>query len=342
MANELPTPEAAMEVEAEWKQLAKVPDYVYNIIKAYPEDTHPMTLFSTAVLSMQRESVFARLYREGKIKKADYWKAYLEDSMNLTAKLPAIAAFIYNYRYNNKQVIDPDPNLDWSANFAHMIGKGDDKEYQELCRLFFVLHSDHEGGNVSAHASHLVASALSDNYLSCSAGLDGLAGPLHGLANQECLRWLLGVRKAFERFPTTEELEDYVCKKLNEGMIIPGYGHGVLRVTDPRFTAQLEFGEKYCPDDDLFKLVKMVYEVVPGVLTRQGKVKNPWPNVDAINGTLQYHYGVREFDFYTVLFGVSRIMGLTTHNVWARALGKPIERPKSLTTRMLEEMINLA
>jgi citrate synthase len=342
MANELPTPEAAMEVEAEWKQLATVPDYVYNIIKAYPEDTHPMTLFSTAVLAMQRESVFARMYRDGKLKKSDYWKTYLEDSMNLTAKLPTIAAFIYNYRYNNKKMIDPDPNLDWSANFAHMIGKGDDKEYQELCRLFFVLHSDHEGGNVSAHASHLVASALSDIYLSCSAGLDGLAGPLHGLANQECLRWLLGVRSAFDRFPTPEELESYVCQKLNEGMIIPGYGHGVLRVTDPRFTAQLEFGEKYCPDDELFKLVKQVYEVVPGALTRQGKVKNPWPNVDAINGTLQYHYGVREFDFYTVLFGVSRILGLSTHNVWARALGKPIERPKSLTTRMLEEMISLA
>jgi citrate synthase len=342
MANELPTAEEAMEVEAEWRQLAKVPDYVYKILETYPEDTHPMTLFSTAVLAMQRESVFARLYRDGHLKKSDYWKAYLEDSMSLTAKLPAIAAFIYNHRYNGKHIIDPDPSLDWSANFAHMIGKGDDREYQELSRLFFVLHSDHEGGNVSAHASHLVASALSDVYLACSAGLDGLAGPLHGLANQECLRWLLGLREAFDQFPSREQLEQYVCKTLDEGMVIPGYGHAVLRVTDPRFTAQLEFGERYCPDDELFRLVKLVYEVVPGILTRQGKVKNPWPNVDAINGTMQYHYGVREFDFYTVLFGVSRILGLSTHNVWARALGKPIERPKSLTTKMLEEMISLA
>jgi citrate synthase len=220
-----------------------------------------------------------------------------------------------------------------------MIGKGDDKSYQELCRLFFVLHSDHEGANVSAHTSHLVGSALADVYLACSAGMDGLAGPLHGLANQECLRWLLNVRDHFEGLPEKAELETYLESCLESGKVIPGYGHAVLRVTDPRFTAQMDFGRKFMPDDDLFKLVNMVYDTLPGILTRQGKVKNPWPNVDAINGTLQYHFGVQEFDFYTVLFGISRILGLTTHITWSRALGKPIERPKSLTTAILETMI---
>ncbi|TLN28626.1 citrate (Si)-synthase, partial [bacterium] len=213
-------------------------------------------------------------------------------------------------------------------------------EYRDLARLFFLLHSDHESGNVSAHASHLVSSALSDVYYSCSAGMNGLAGPLHGLANQECLKWLLDLHAAFPDLPSCAQLEHYIWDYLNSGRVIPGYGHAVLRVTDPRFTAQLEFGKKHMPDDELFQLVTQVYECLPGILVKQAKIKNPWPNVDAINGVLQYHYGVREFDFYTVLFGISRILGLTAHAVWSRALQKPIERPKSLTTRMLEEMVS--
>lgn len=221
-----------------------------------------------------------------------------------------------------------------------MIGKGDDKEYQDLARLFFILHSDHESGNVSAHASHLVASALSDVYYASSAGMNGLAGPLHGLANQECLKWLLDLQAAFPDLPSCQQLEHYIWDFLNSGKVIPGYGHAVLRVTDPRFIAQLEFGKQHMPDDELFQLVTQVYECLPSILVKQGKIKNPFPNVDAINGVLQYHYGVRQFDFYTVLFGMGRILGLTSHAVWSRALGKPIERPKSLTTRMLEEMVS--
>ena len=338
MVDEMPTVANAYKVEDEWKARSEVPGYVIDLLRAMPHSTHPMTMFSMAILAMQTESVFSKQYSDG-LPKSDYWKAYLEDGLNLTARLPGVAAFIYNLRYNGGKFIHPDPDLDWSANFAHMIGKGGDPEYADLCRLFFLLHSDHEGANVSAHASHLVASALSDVYYSCSAAMDGLAGPLHGLANQECLRWLLNVRAAFDDFPTREQLEQFAWKELNAGRVIPGYGHAVLRTTDPRFTAQLEFGKKYLPDDEIFRLVNLVYEVLPGVLGRYGKVKNPWPNVDAINGALQYHYGVRQTDFYTVLFGVSRILGLTAHAVWARALGKPIERPKSMTTRMLEEMV---
>ncbi len=339
LVDELPSDEHARAVEEDWKARAQVPDYVYNIIKAMPEDTHPMTLLSQAILALQRESVFAREYAIG-IKKVDYWETYLEDAFNLTAKMPAIAAFIYNLKYRGGEFIPPDPNLDWAANFAHMIGYAGNQRYQDLCRLVFVIHSDHEGANVSAHASHLVASALSDVYYACSAGMDGLAGPLHGLANQECLRWLLDVKLQFPELPSHEVFEAYLMDQLKAGMLIPGYGHAVLRTTDPRFSVQYDFAKKYLPDDELFKLVSLVYDVLPGVLTRFGKVKNPWPNVDAINGALQYHYGVTQFDFYTVLFGVSRILGLTSHAVWSRALGKPIERPKSLTTRLLEEMVS--
>jgi len=257
--------------------------------------------------------------------------------LQLTAKLPGIAAYIYNLKFDSGGYIAPDFELDWSANFAKMIGK-DSPDYMDLARLYFFLHADHESGNVSAHTTHLVGSSLSDVYYSCTAGINGLAGPLHGLANQESLRWLLSVYDQFGGLPSREELEQFAWDTLNSGQVIPGYGHAVLRLPDPRFTAQFEFGKKYLPDDELFKLVQLVYEVVPGVLQELGKVKNPWPNVDAVSGSLQYHYGVREFDFYTVLFGVSRILGVTANAVWARALGQPLERPKSLTTKMLEDI----
>jgi citrate synthase len=341
MVDEMPTLQDALEVEGEWKARSSIPGYVYKVLRSMPPDTHPMTLFTQGILALQNSSAFVRQYQEG-ISRVDYWDSYLEDSLNLTAKVPVLAAFIYNLKYRDGIMDTPNPALDWSANFAHMIGKEDDLEYQELCRLFFVLHSDHEGANVSAHTSHLVSSALSDIYYSCAAAMTGLAGPLHGLANQECLRWLLNVNDYFGGFlPTPSQFETYAQELLKAGRIIPGYGHAVLRITDPRFTAQYEFARRFLPEDDLFKLVDLIYQVLPGVLQRHAKIKSTFPNVDAINGTLQYHYGVREYEFYTVLFGLSRILGLTAHAVWARALGKPIERPKSLTTRMLEEMVKV-
>jgi citrate synthase len=337
---ELPTLEQAQAVEAEWKKRNEVPAYIFETLKAMPKDTHPMTLFSMAVLALQRESLFASRYHEG-MRKDEYWEPMLEDSLNLTAKLPAIAAFIYSLKYKNGGYVRPDPNLDWGANFAHMM-QIEGKEYQDLSRLYFLLHSDHESGNVSAHATHLVGSSLSDIYYATSAGLNGLAGPLHGLANQECLAWLLEVREKFNGVPSREQLRQYAWDTLNSGQVIPGYGHAVLRKTDPRFSAQMEFGKEFMPDDPVFKIAVLVYEVVPEVLMEQGKAKDPWPNVDAISGTLQYHYGVTQFDFYTVMFGVSRLLGVSANAIWARALGQPIERPKSLTTAMLEEIANKA
>jgi citrate synthase len=335
----LPTFDEAMMVEEEWRMRSLIPTYVYNTIRRMPRETHPMTLFSIGIMALQRESVFAKEYEIGVVKD-DHWRYFLRDSINLTAKLPGLAAFIYNLKYQDGITLPPKADHDWSANFGVMIDREGDPKYYDLCRLFFFLHCDHEGGNVSAHATHLVSSALSDVYLSCSAGMNGLAGPLHGLANQECLKWLLDVREKFGGLPSPEQLELFLRQTLAEGNIIPGYGHAVLRTTDPRFTAQLEFAKSKNLDSDLIKLVEMVYGTLPNILMENGKVSNPWPNVDAINGALQYHFGVKEFDFYTVLFGVSRILGLSAHIVWARALLKPIERPKSLTTQMLEMMIS--
>lgn len=340
MVDEMPTYEQAMEVEAEWKRRSRVPIYVYELIRTMPACAHPMTMFSQVILALNCESIFAERYGNG-MQKSEYWKATLEDSFNLIAKLPNIAGYVYNLRYKGGRQVQYDPDLDWSANFANMLVPGN-KEYQDLMRLFIVLHSDHEGANVSAHTAQLVNSALSDIYYSCSAAMNGLAGPLHGLANQECLNWLLTVYDHFNGLPTKEQLFDFAREWIRSGQVIPGYGHPVLRVTDPRFTAQFEFASQHLPEDEVFRLAGLVYEVVPEVLKETGKVKNPWPNVDALSGSIQNHYGVKEADFYTVLFGISRILGISAQSVWSRALGKPIERPKSLTTRMLEEMTGIA
>lgn len=334
----VPTKEQAMEVEAEWAQRAAVPDYVFKMIRSMPEETHPMTLFSQAVLALQNTSVFAQRYHD--MKKDVYWEAALEDSLNLTAKLPVIAAFIYRFKYfGETKKPRYNPHQDYGLNFARMMGVEDKKGYAELARLYFIIHSDHESGNASAHATHLVGSTLSDVYYAFSGGLNALAGPLHGLANQESLSWLLDVHKKFGGVPSREDLYKFAWDTLNSGHVIPGYGHGVLRVIDPRFVTQMEFAKQRFPDDELLRLADMVLEVVPQVLKEQGKAKNPAPNVDAISGTLQYYYGVRQFDFYTVLFGVGRALGVTANYVWARALGQPIERPKSLTTQMLEDVV---
>lgn len=342
LVGQIPTLAQAMEVEEEWKRRQTVPLHVYDVIRSMPKSSNPMTLFSMGILALQGESHFARRFDEG-LKKEDYWEPTLEDSLDLTAKIPSVAAFIYNYKFRDGQIIQPDPNLDWAGSFGQMIGITDEN-YFELMRLYFLIHSDHESGNVSAHTTYLVSSTLSDIYFATSAGMNGLAGPLHGRANQEAMEWLLDVYQKYQGVPTREQLVAYTWETLNSGKVIPGYGHAVLRKTDPRFTVQLEFGEKYFPDDELFRLAKLVYEVVPQVLMEQGKAKDPWPNVDAISGAIQHHYGVKDGDgngpggFYTVLFGISRLLGVTANAVWSRALGAPIERPKSVTTRMLEKL----
>ena len=339
LVGEIPTEEDVKEITREWQKRGELPQYVKDMLRTIPNDTHPMTQFSLGILCMQRESVFARRYREG-LSKTEYWEPVFEDVMNLLAKLPHLAAFIYRKTYKNDEQISPDPNLDWAGNFAHMLGIEND-EFKELMRLYLVLHSDHEGGNVSAHTTHLVGSALSDPYYALSAGMNGLAGPLHGLANQEVIRWIMEMKeKLGGGVPTKEQISQYVWDTLNAGKVIPGYGHAVLRQTDPRYTAQREFALKHLPDDEIFKIVSLLYEVVPGILKEHGKAKNPWPNVDAHSGCLLLHYGLKEYDFYTVLFGVSRALGVLASLVWSRALGLPIERPKSVTTEWIKQQFS--
>ena len=335
LTGDIPTETEVAEVRSEFDKRREVPSYVFNILKSMPIDSHPMTMFATGIMSMQKDSIFAKDYHKG-LKKANYWEAYYEDAMNLLAKLPEIAAFIYRLKYRDGKIIPSDPKLDFGGNFAHMMGI--DKPYDDVARMYFILHSDHESGNVSAHTGHLVASALSDMYYAISAMLNGLAGPLHGLANEEVLRWLHGVmEKMGGKVPTEEDMKQFVYETLKTG-VIPGFGHAVLRKTDPRYMAQREFCLKHLPNDLLFKYVDMLFKVVPPILLEQGKAKNPCPNVDAQSGVIQWYYGVKEYEFYTVLFGIGRALGVCSNIIWARALGYALERPKSLTTKMLEDI----
>jgi citrate synthase len=337
LTGELPDEDAKKALTKDLNERAEIPDYVWDVLRAMPDDSHPMCMLDTGILVMERESMFRKRYSEG-MKKTDYWEACLEDGLSLLGKLPGLAAGVYRIRYKKGDLIPFDPNLDMGANFAHMLGN-DDPVFYDCMRLYLTLHSDHEGGNVSAFSAHTVASALSDPFYAVSAGLNGLAGPLHGLANQECLKWVLELNKKFGGTPSKEQIHDFAWETLKSGQVIPGYGHAVLRVTDPRFVAFLDFGKKHFPDDPVFKTVNNVYEVVPNVLKEHGKAKNPWPNVDAGSGSILYHYGFKEFEYYTVLFSVSRAMGMISQMTINRALGTAITRPKSVSTKWMRETV---
>ena len=339
LTGDLPDKNEAIEFSNEIKRRKNVPSYVWDVLKAMPKDSHPMTMLDTAVLVMQKESVFAKEYEKG-IRKEDYWKYTLEDSLNLVARIPAIAAGIYRMRFNKGELISPDPDMDFTGDYVHMLGISENNEdFNDLMRLYLVAHCDHEGGNVSALTTQTINSALSDVYYSISGGFNGLAGPLHGLANQESLKWILETMDKFGGVPTKEQLIKIVWDTLNAGKVIPGYGHAVLRVVDPRFEAFLKFGQKHFPDDPVFKTVALLFEVVPEELKKMPKIKNPWPNVDAASGSMLYHYGLKEFSYYTVLFAVSRTLGLASQAVVNRAMLNPIIRPKSVTTKNIKSLV---
>lgn len=335
LVGEIPTEEEVHWLTQQWTRRSNVPEHTFRLLDSLPPTTHPMTQFVAAITSMQTESCFARRYDEG-INKTDYWDPTYEDTMNLIARLPRVAAYIYRRTYYGNDHIAPDISQDWGGNFAHMLGI-EKRDFKSLMRLYLTIHADHEGGNASAHATHLVGSTLSDAYLSLAGGMAALAGPLHGLANQEVIKWIFSMLDALGTTqPTKDQIAEYVNSTLAAGQVIPGYGHAVLREPDPRFMALKRFAETNIEDDDIVNVVWKVFEVVPPILQNLGKVKNPWPNVDAHSGALLVHYDLKEYEFYTVLFGVSRALGVLSSLCWARALGFPLERPKSVTTNWVK------
>lgn len=337
LTGNIPTKDEVTAISREWSSRAALPQHVVQMVNNFPTTLHPMAQFSAAITAMHAESKFAKAYADG-TPKTKYWEYIYEDAMDLIAKLPTLASAIYCNVYRDGKVGAIDPDKDWAANFTSMIGY-EDPGFTELMRLYLTIHADHEGGNVSAHTCHLVGSALSDPYLAFAAGMNGLAGPLHGLANQEVLVWLTKVQEQIGTDVTKDQLRDFLWSTLNSGQVVPGFGHAVLRKTDPRYMCQREFAQKHLPNYPLFHLVSQLFEVAPDVLTEHGKTKNPWPNVDAHSGVLLQYYGMTEMSYYTVLFGVSRALGVLSSMVWDRALGLPIERPKSFTTDALMKMV---
>jgi len=347
MTGEIPTESEIRSLTAELHSRSTLPSHVEPMIRAFPADMHPMTKLASGILALQTESKFVEAYKSG-INKRLFWDPTFEDCLDLIAKLPRVAALIYRTHFHDGIIADYDSSLDYSANFNRMLGfpsegKGASKSgigFDECMRLYLTIHTDHEGGNASAHATHLVGSTLSDPYLSLAAGMNALAGPLHGLANQEVLKWTIAFRKKIldaGKEINHDTIIEAAWDTLNSGQVIPGFGHAVLRKTDPRYTVQREFALKYLPEDPLFQVIKTMYEVIPDVLTEHGKTKNPWPNVDAHSGCLLQYFGLVEEDFYTCLFGVSRAFGVLAQLFWDRGLGLPLERPKSVTSEWIRE-----
>lgn len=338
LTGDIPSDEQVAAVSQEWVERAHIPNHVDIMIRNFPETLHPMSKFSAAMTALNSESQFVKAYSKG-LNKVNYWEFMYEDAMNLIAKLPVIAAKIYNVINQSDQgsrIIDP--KKDWSANLTQMMGF-DNPLFTDFMRLYLTIHCDHEGGNVTAHTIHLVGSTLADPYLAFAAGMNGLAGPLHGLATQNALMFIKKIQKELGDKPDDRQLRDYIWKTLTEGQVVPGFGHAVLRVTDPRFICQREFALKHLPDDPLFRIVGQLFKIVPGILQETGKVKNPWPNIDAHSGVLLHYFGLTDIRFYTVLFGVSRALGTMSSLIWHRALGLPIERPRSITTEQLEKLV---
>ena len=337
LIGDLPSDEDVVDLQKELKEKSTVPSYVWDVLSSMPKDSHPMAMFNTAILSMQKESQFAEAY-DLVISKGDYWETTLEDGLNIIAKLPAIGAAIYRLRFGKGERIEAGDSIDWSENFLQMMGFEYSDDMLKMMQLYLMLHCDHEGGNVSTFSALTVNSALSDPYYSLSAGLNGLAGPLHGLANQNNLKFVLDIIDNYKGVPTDSQLKEFSWDRLNSGKVIPGYGHAVLRCPDPRFTAFMDFGKSHITDSDVFDVVTKLFEIVPDVLKEHGKARNPWPNVDAASGSLLYHYGIKEFQFYTVLFSMSRSLGIVSQMVLSRAMGLPLTRPKSLTFEALKNL----
>jgi citrate synthase len=335
LTGELPDTTALEALRRDLDERASVPESVWPVLEAMPAEAHPMAMLSAALLAMENGSVFRERYERG-MDRANYWEAALEDCLRVIAVLPEITAAIYRMRYGKGERIARDPKLDWAANLVHMLGSDDDR-FRSYMRLATIVQSDHEGGHASALTAHTVGSALSNIYLVLSAGFNALAGPLHGLASQVCAEWVLSAMEKYGGVPTAPQIKEYAQDTLAAGRVIPGYGHAVLRAQDPRYLAILAFGERHCSRSEAFKTVTAMSRIVPGVLMETGKVKNPWPNVDAINGALFHHFGITELPFYTVFFAAALSFGISAQYVLNRALGSPITRPRSVTTAWIEK-----
>jgi len=319
-----------------------LPEYAKKIIDHLPKDMHPMTQFATVMSSLEKESVFAVEYKKG-LKKDKYWEYIYDDAVNMLAILPFVVTYLYNHNYNDSKNIPADKSLDWAGNLAHMLGDSDNSKTSftiEFFRLYTAVHSDHEGGNASAFTAHVVGSTLATPYAAFASAMHSLSGPLHGLAAQTSFNWIQDLIATHDgKAPTKEEVESFINQSLATGKLVPGYGHAVLRKTDPRFTVQMDFAKRHNMHNKNLETVWNVYNVAPKVLGSIGKIKNPYPNVDSHSGVILHSLGFENLEFFTVFFGISRALGILAQQVWDRAMMLPIHRPRSVTTEWVKENI---
>ncbi len=290
-------------------------------IRNLPRSGHPMKLFSSALL------ICGMIEGMGD---------YREDCLNIIAKVPEIVATVINYHAGWEQK-KSNPGLGYMENFTQMLGVPN-ANYEELLRVFSffnVLHYDHGGGNLSAFVGKAVCSSLDDMFGSLASAMCALAGPRHGKANQDCLEFVKQVLEELGEEATAEQVEQLIRQKLDNKELVFGFGHAVLRVEDPRATVQYEVAKKYYDNDPLVKIALFLRTEGPKVLKENPKITNPYPNVDAISGTLLTASGFPYPQYFTVLFGLSRVIGIALQIVYERCYarngkGVPIYRPKYL------------
>jgi citrate synthase len=311
----LPSADELAAFKADLASRAKVPQAVLDLIQALPHDGHPMEWLCTGLLAL------------GMTGKTD---DYREDALNLVARTSEVVAAIFRRHQGWGDLIPSKPELGLVENFVHMLGVpgADPERLARLLRAFYVLHMDHGGGNLSTFAGKAVASGLADMYASMTAAMAGLYGPRHGRANQSGLNF---VRKCGSSDPA--DVEAFIRGALAKKELIYGYGHAVLRAEDPRATIQYALGEDLYPEDPLFRTAVTMRDVAVRVLKENPKISNPYPNVDAVSGALLHASGITNSDFYTVLFGWSRIVGISAQIVDERlhlrdGKGVPIYRCK--------------
>ena len=310
----LPTPVEAASLNADLARRAPVSDEVLRALQGLPRGGHPM------------EWLICGLQLLGMTGKTGDWR---EDAWNAVARTSTLVAAIFRIKSGWGAPIAPRADLPFHENFAHMLGvPGAHPGLPDLLRLFYVLHQDHEGGNLSTFTGKAVASGLADMYTSLGAAMGALSGPLHGRANQDCLEFV-------KRLPSSDPaaVSKFMLDHVRGGGKVPGFGHAVLRAEDPRARIQYAYGARHFGDDPLVKTAIALREAVPPILKEHSRSKDPYPNVDAISGSLLSAAGLKDPEFFTLLFGWSRVSGIAAQIVDERLVfrdgkGVPIYRPR--------------
>ena len=310
----LPSEAQARAFRADLASRSAVDPRVFDVLRSLPKEGHPM------------EWLMVGLSALGMTGKTGDFK---EDALNLVARISTLVAAIFRIREGWGDPIAPDHTLPFHENFAAMLGVKDAHPMlPELLRMFYVLHMDHGGGNLSTFVGKAVASGKADVYASIASAMAALYGPRHGRANQECLAFVKSIEST-----EVGAVQAEVRRILAAGGLIYGFGHAVLRAEDPRAAIQYAFGQEHFGDNELVKKALALREAVPAILKENPKIKNPYPNVDAVSGSLMTAAGLVEPEYYTLLFGWSRVAGISAQIVDERSYpgkkdGLPIYRPK--------------